>query len=79
MISLDQPVLAAGSGLVAPFWLTCGSSRWRLVHAGRPNWLRYVARSLAAFGSLYASTIATVLPVPSFVGTLYALSRSDGP
>src|SRR4051794_8781546 len=39
-----------GSGEVAPFWLTIFRQPLALVHGGRPNWLRYVARSLAALG-----------------------------
>ncbi len=34
------------------------------VHAGRPNWLLKVARSLPILGSSKASTIAIVCPLP---------------
>ena len=51
MISDDQPAFAAGSGLAAPVWLTFLKQPFAVVQAGRPKLLRYVLRSLAAFGS----------------------------
>ena len=40
MISDDQPAFAAGSGLVAPFWLTFLKQPLAVVQAGRPKLLR---------------------------------------
>src|SRR5689334_7856786 len=77
-ISPAHPASGLGSGLVAPFWLTFLKQPFAVVHAGRPNCLRYAARSASAFGSSCASTIATVAPLPPD-GSLYALLRSAGP
>ena len=74
-----QPASLAGNGLVAPFWFTIRRQPLATVQAGRPNWLRYMARSAAAVGSLLASTIATVSPEPPAVDSLYALARLAGP
>src|SRR5215475_173917 len=74
-----HPELFGGNGVGAPFWFSICRQPLATVHAGRPNWLRYTARSLAAVGSLYASTIATVSPLPPDDDSLYALSRSAGP
>src|SRR5438105_6134260 len=78
-ISPDHPESAAGSGLAAPFWLTFLKQPFAVVHAVRPYWLRYVARSSSARGSSYASTMATGAPVPPAVFSLYAERRSAGP
>jgi hypothetical protein len=49
--SISHPVLPAGSGEVAPCSLTLVKQPLAVVHAGRPNVERYVARLLAAPGS----------------------------
>ena len=49
------------------------------MQAGSPYWLRYTARSDSAFGSSWASTMATVWPLPAVAESLYALSRLEGP
>src|SRR5919202_6503132 len=56
-ISCAQPPSARG-GVVPPDWLTF--RKHPLPQAGSPNWLRYVARSDAAVGSSYASTMPIV-------------------
>src|SRR5689334_21332012 len=78
-ISSAQPVLLLGSGDVAPFWLTLRKQPLAVVHAGRPNWLRYTARSDSAFGSSKASTIAMVWLAEPVAVRLYAERRSAGP
>jgi hypothetical protein len=46
---------------------------FELVHGGKPYCARYTARSLSAFGSSNASTMATVCPEPAVVeGRPYA-------
>ena len=40
MISDDQPAFAAGSGLVAPFWLIFLKQPLPVVQAGSPKLLR---------------------------------------
>lgn len=42
--------------------LACTTQPEAVVHAGRPKYDRYVARSRARLPYPYASTIATVLP-----------------
>src|SRR5580693_4854000 len=54
-ISPAQPVSVAGSGEVWPFSLTFWKQPFAVVHAGRPNCDRYVARSLSAVGSSFES------------------------
>src|SRR5882672_8936408 len=78
-ISPAQPLSLVGSEVVEPVWLTFEKHPLAVVQAGRPYWERYVARSDSAFGSLYASTIATVTPLAPDVDRLYALCRSGGP
>ena len=79
-ISPAQPASAVGSGEAAPFWFTLRKQPLAVVHAGSPYVDRYVARSDSAFGSSWASTIATVWPAPAVeLGSLYALCRSAGP
>ncbi len=63
-ISTAQPELGAG-GVEPPDWFTLRKQPLSVVHAGRPYTERYVARSLAAFGSSKASTMATVRPEPA--------------
>jgi len=58
-ISCDQLPLLDGRDEV-PVSLTWRKQPLAVVQAGSPNSLRYVARSAAASGSLYASTMATV-------------------
>src|SRR4051794_15814288 len=70
-ISPAQPVFVEGSGLSVPLWFTFLKQPLAVVHGGRPNLARYTARSLSAFGSSYASTMATVMPAPP-EGMLYA-------
>ena len=79
-ISPAQPASALGSGLAAPVWFTLRKQPLAVVHGGRPNWDRYVARSDSALGSSNASTMATVAPAPAVAdGSLYAFCRSAGP
>src|SRR5262249_54851380 len=78
-ISPAQPVSVAGSGLAAPFWFTLLKQPLAVVQAGRPNCDRYVPRSDSALGSSWASTIATVIPEPLALESLYALCRLAGP
>src|SRR5881396_3635699 len=63
-ISCAQPPFARG-GVVPPLWLTF--VKQPVAHAGRPYVERYVARSDAAVGASYASTIAKTLPEPAVV------------
>src|SRR5215472_10292462 len=70
---------SGGRGEVCPIWFTILRQPLAVVQAGRPNWLRYVARSLSAFLYPNASTIAIVAPAPFVVSSLYALTRSGGP
>ena len=75
-ISKPQSALVVGS-LAPPVWLTILKFA-----AGRPNFASKAAKSLAMFGSLYASTMAIVWPLPSpviellsFVITLRLFAR----
>src|SRR5262249_11755354 len=77
-ISPAHPVSGVGSGLGWPDWLTFLKQPFAVVHAGSPNWERYVPMSFSAFGSSCASTIAIVIPEPPDEGRLYALWRSAG-
>ena len=67
--SVAQPVVpaGAGSGLVAPFWLTFvrQPAPVEVSQAGSPHADRYTARSDTAVGSSYASTTATDSPAPA--------------
>src|SRR5919108_4021208 len=71
-ISSAQPEFARGYA-VPPVWFTFAKQPFDDVQAGRPYWLLKTARSLSAFGSSYASTIAIVFPEPTveLVGKLY--------
>src|SRR5580692_9026529 len=61
--SSSQPPLESDFGsLLVPYSLTIFRQPLAVVQAGRPNFVRYRARSLAAFGSLKASTTAMVSP-----------------
>src|SRR5262245_41725259 len=72
-ISPAQPAFALGSGPFLPFWLTMRRHPLAFVHFGSPNMCRYWARSAPAFGSLNASTIAMVLPLPRLGDALVSL------
>ena len=58
------PVGSFRGSALPPAWFTIFRQPLATVHAGRPNWVRYTARSAAACGSLNASTMATVWPLP---------------
>src|SRR5690242_18930718 len=77
-ISSAQPTLLRG-GLVVPFRFTLRKQPLALMHEGRPNWLRYTARSDSAFGSSEASTIAMVSVAEPVAVRLYAEWRPAGP
>src|SRR3954451_19239162 len=79
-ISPAQPVSALGNEVVDPVWLTFVKQPFATVQAGRPYCVRYAARSEAAFGSSYASTIATVCPEAAVLeGSAYAAWMLLGP
>jgi hypothetical protein len=63
-ISSAQPESLRGVE-VPPFWLTFAKQPFAVVHAGSPNCALKTERSLSAFGSSYASTIAIVWPKPA--------------
>jgi len=69
LISRAHPEFDAGRLLVAvcPVSFTLVKQRLAVVQDGRPHWLLKVARSAAAVGSSYASTTATVFPLPAVV------------
>ena len=64
-ISCAHPPFARGTGDALPAWLTL--VKHPVPHGGSPYVERYVARSGAAVGASYASTIAKVLPPPAVV------------
>src|SRR5712671_2431644 len=68
-ISCAQPELLRGN-LVPPFWSTFRKHPLAVVQGGSPKVERYTARSLSAFGSSKASTMAMVWPAPPVVGSL---------
>src|SRR3954447_4537257 len=69
-ISCAQPLLKAGSGEAAPFWLTLQKQPLAVVQAGRPNVELNVARSDSMFGASNASTMAIVCPAGPVFGRL---------
>src|SRR5438309_9608035 len=77
-LSWAHPVSGVGYD-VPPFWFTFLKQPLAVVHAGRPKFERYVARSLSAFGLSYAMAMATVCPDPPVAdGALYADRRYAG-
>src|SRR5258707_4986227 len=69
-ISRPQPEFVAGSGEVAPLWLTFLKQPLAVVQGARPKVERYTPRSASAFGSSYASTMAMVWPLPLVASSL---------
>src|SRR5438132_6504091 len=84
-ISCPQPVLPLGSGAVALWpetvkWATQPLVTAEVQMSGSPTPKRYLLTSLTTLGSAYASTIATVCPVPAVaLGSPYAPCSCAGP
>src|SRR5436305_3065939 len=70
--STDQPLVSSAGSVEPPVWLTTDRQPLALVQVARLYWVSNVPRSASMFGSLYASTIATVWPLPPVVFSLYA-------
>src|ERR1700685_1103570 len=69
--SSSQPPVGSDLGsLLVPYSLTIFRQPLAVVHAGRPYFSRYAARSLAALGSLKASTTAMVSPPEALVASV---------